>query len=184
MRCEAKPMRCMEGMHCPSVSCEMKMSLMVCCPCHHAHAHAPCATHRPERRNQSRIHYTLRVSPVPSPTNPLDRRITTGRAKLIPALFLTNLCLEVFLSLTLSTVVYLCRGLARPTLLRRIAQAHPWTVSDGHGTDGHPRARDSRQYGCRVVRTHPQVDGPLSIPAWPWTDNDDLDAAGRLSTKG
>lgn len=46
-----------------------------------------------ERRNQSKIRYTLCVSPVPSSTtiagtaSPLDRRITTGPGKLIPALF-------------------------------------------------------------------------------------------------
>lgn len=91
MRCDAWK----AGMHCASVRCEMKVSLMVCCfcpPCPPPLCNSPI-----ERRNQSKIHYTLRVSPVPSSTrlastaSPLDRRITTGPRKLIPALFWINL---------------------------------------------------------------------------------------------
>lgn len=93
MRCDASK----AGMHCASVRCEMKVSLMVCCFCPPC---PPCATHQSSGAIRARYttHFVSHRSP-PRPdfagtASPLDRRITTGPGKLIPALFWTRpLCI-------------------------------------------------------------------------------------------
>lgn len=93
MRCDAWK----AGMHCASVRCEMKVSLMVCCFCPPC---PPCATSQSNGAIRARYttHFVSHRSP-PRPdfagtASPLDRRITTGPGKLIPALFWTEpLCI-------------------------------------------------------------------------------------------
>lgn len=112
-----------------------------------------------ERRNQSKIHYTLRVSPVPSSTrlastaSPLDRRITTGPGKLIPALFWINL------SQIHPTAILLCLALillsTTPVLLKCM---HAWhrlpTVREPRADAGQTPVLASSRMSSVVQRTH------------------------------
>lgn len=155
-------------MHCASVRYEMNVSLMgvlLCPPC----LPPPPVCNSPiERRNQSEIHYTLHVSPVPSSTiltstaSPLDRRITTGPGKLIPALFWTNFPLCRFCSRCAPSIsessLLPCIYAFFALLLKRMHVGKPW-MNAGRDADARGLAVrvEPGVVGCAVQHSPGQV---------------------------
>lgn len=162
-----------------------------------------------EPRNQSKIHYTLRVSPVPSSTilagtaSPLDRRITTGPGKLIPALFWTKpLCIHhVAIPVSLGLVLLFTAPALLKCLHACMAQAlDSERISGGCGIGWRcTRSRGSRQAermsSVCVQDTHRPVasrlaqhrrrtdsDDHIATPGWPAAAR--LFVINLLSTKG